>query len=74
MSRRKQGESAQASNVFQFTLAGLVVFSLALVIGASFVGFKLAANTTPTPLKAFVMNKDALLQNKDRVMHLDMHN
>jgi hypothetical protein len=47
MSRRKKDESAQAANVFQFTLAGLIVFSLALVVGASLVGFKLAGRSRP---------------------------
>ena len=45
MSRRKKEESAQAANVFQFTLAGLIFFSLALMFGASLAGFKLAAGT-----------------------------
>ncbi len=47
MSRRKKEESAQAANVFQFTLAGLIFFSLALVGASSFIGFKLAASTRP---------------------------
>ncbi len=47
MSKPKQRESAQSANVFQFTLAGLIVFSLALVAGATLLGFKLAARTHP---------------------------
>jgi hypothetical protein len=47
MSRRKKEESAQAANVFQFTLAGLISFSLALFVGASLLGFKLAARSRP---------------------------
>ena len=43
MNRRKQTQSAQAANVFQFTLAGLIIFSLALVGGAFLGGYKLAA-------------------------------
>jgi hypothetical protein len=45
--RETKQEAAQAANVFQFTLAGLVVFSLALIGGSSFVGYKLAANNRP---------------------------
>ena len=56
MSRRKNGESAQASNVLQFTLAGLIVFSLALIAGASFVGYKLAVKTNPKPVSAFTVD------------------
>jgi hypothetical protein len=33
MSRRKKEESAQAGNTFQLTLAGLIIFSLALIAG-----------------------------------------
>lgn len=40
--REKKLESEQAGNVFQFTLAGLIIFSLALLAGASLIGFKLA--------------------------------
>ena len=47
MSRRKKEESAQAANVFQFTLAGLIFFSLALVGASSFIGYKLAVHNRP---------------------------
>ena len=48
MSRRsKKEESAQAANVFQFTLAGLIAFSLALIGGSSFIGYKLASGSSP---------------------------
>lgn len=47
MSRRKKEQSAQAANVFQFTLAGLVIFSLALIGSSSFIGYKLAAHNRP---------------------------
>ncbi len=43
MSRHKQRESGQAANSFQFTLAGLVIFSLALMGGSSFITWKLAS-------------------------------
>ncbi len=49
--RRQQQESGQAANNFQFTLAGLIIFSLALMGGASLITWKLsqksAARTEP---------------------------
>jgi hypothetical protein len=65
MSRRKKGESAQASNVFQFTLAGLIIFSLALVAGASFVGYKLASKNTAKSVDAFAVDPN----DKSRSAH-----
>jgi len=55
---RKQDrqESAQASNVFQFTLAGLIIFSLALIGISSFVGYKLTLRNQSRPEEAFVTN------------------
>ncbi|HEX9045533.1 MAG TPA: hypothetical protein VF988_00785, partial [Verrucomicrobiae bacterium] len=47
MSKITKRESAQAANVFQFTLAGLVIFSLALIGGSAFVGYKLAGHGQP---------------------------
>ncbi len=43
MSRHKQREAGQAANSFQFTLAGLVIFSLALMGGSSFITWKLSS-------------------------------
>ena len=43
MSKSRKQEAAQATNVFQFTLAGLVIFSLTLMGGAAFVTYKLGA-------------------------------
>ncbi len=51
MSKAKQRETAAVTNTFQFTLAGLIVFSLALMGGASFITYKLAGNR-PTSLQA----------------------
>jgi hypothetical protein len=65
MSRRKKEESAQTSNVFQFTLAGLIIFSLALIAGASFIGFKLAAATRPKLVDAFAVDPN----DKSRSVH-----
>lgn len=42
MSRNRKLEAAQASNVFQFTLAGLIIFSLALIGGSAFLTYRLA--------------------------------
>jgi hypothetical protein len=66
MSRQKNAESAQASNVFQFTLAGLIVFSLALVAGATFVGFKLATGNHPRLAEAFAVDP----KDKTRSIHV----
>ena len=44
MARHKRHESGQAANQFQFTLAGLIIFSLALMGGASFITWKLAGH------------------------------
>jgi hypothetical protein len=43
MSKIKRQESAQAVSTFQFTLAGLIIFSLALMGGASFITYKLTS-------------------------------
>jgi len=50
MSRRNKEEFAQAANRFQFSLAGLVVFILALAGASSFVGFTLARGRHPADL------------------------
>ena len=67
MSNTKKRESAQAANIFQFTLAGLIIFSLALVGGASFVGFKLAARSHPDLLTdTYAVNP----RDKSRSVHV----
>ena len=58
MSRRKKEESAQAVNVFQFTLAGLIFFSLSLVGASSFIGYKLAASNRPRLADTFARDLD----------------
>jgi hypothetical protein len=58
MSRRKKEEAAQAANVFQFTLAGLVIFSLALVGSSSFLGYKLAVNNHPKLTDTFARDSN----------------
>jgi hypothetical protein len=66
MSRRQQKESAAATNVFQFTLAGLIIFSLALVAGASLIGYKLAATGRPKLTEAFAVDPN----DKTRSIHV----
>src|ERR1035441_868987 len=45
MSKPTKPGASHAGNLFRFTLTGLIVFSLALFAGASFIGYKLAAGT-----------------------------
>lgn len=45
MAKLKQREAGQAGNAFQFTLTGLIIFSLALIGGSSFIAYKLASNS-----------------------------
>ena len=66
MSRRKNSESAQASNMFQFSLAGLIIFSLALIAGATFIGFKLATGNHPRLAEAFAVDP----KDKTRSIHV----
>jgi hypothetical protein len=47
MIRTRKQESGAATNVFQFTLSGLIIFSLTIAGGASFVAYKLAAVNHP---------------------------
>ena len=58
MSRRDRTESAKAGNAFQFTLVGLIVFSVALIAAASFIGYKLGAINRPKPSDFFLVNPD----------------
>jgi hypothetical protein len=56
MSKLKNREAAQASNVFQFSLAGLIIFSLALVSLSAFVGYKLTVRHQPRLSDYFGIN------------------
>jgi len=47
MSKLRKQESAQASNIFQFNLAGLILFSVALIGGATLTTFDLTAKSGP---------------------------
>jgi hypothetical protein len=64
--RPKQEQAAQASNVFQFTLAGLIVFSLALISSASFIAFKLTAGTHTKLADTFAVDPN----DKSRSIHM----
>ena len=65
MSRRDRTESAKARTVLQFTLVGLVIFSVALIAAAAFIGYKLAAINRPKPSDFFTVNPD----DKSRSVH-----
>jgi hypothetical protein len=56
MKKSKQGESARGGNVFQFTLAGMIVFCLALIAGSSAIAYKLAAANQPKLSDVFALN------------------
>ena len=55
MSKNRQHEAAQASNAFQFTLAGLIVFSLALIGGASYATYQLTYQPRINPADNFTV-------------------
>jgi hypothetical protein len=66
MSKRSQKESAQTSNVMHFTLAGLIMFSLALMAGASAIAYKLAAGNRPKLTDTFAVDP----KDKSRSVHV----
>jgi hypothetical protein len=66
MSRPRQKESAAASNAFQFTLAGLIIFSLALIAGASVLTYKLAVVSRPKLAETFAIDP----KDKTRSVHV----
>jgi len=63
MSKLEQRESAHVSNVFQFSLVGLIIFSLTIIGGSAFVGYKLTAVNKPTLVQAFVTNPNDKTQS-----------
>jgi hypothetical protein len=65
MAKCNQRESGQVGNVFQFTLAGIIIFSLSLVAGTAFVTYKLAAVSRPKPADAFAVDPN----DKSRSVH-----
>jgi hypothetical protein len=66
MSRSRQLESASAANVFQFTLAGLIVFILALIAGAAFLTYKFAVVSRPKLAETFAVDP----KDKSRSVHV----
>ena len=63
MSKFKRREAAQASNVFQFSLAGLIIFSLTLIGASAYIGYKLTAVNRSTMVRAFVTNPNDKTQS-----------
>lgn len=66
MSRSRKRESASAANVFQFTLAGLIVFILVLVAGAAALTYKLAVTSRPKLAETFAVDP----KDKSRSVHV----
>jgi len=56
MKKTARKEPAQTANLFQFTLAGLIFFSMALIGISSFVGYKLTTKNLPRLADTFAMN------------------
>ena len=56
MSKNRKLESAQASNVFQFTLAGLIIFSLALIGSSAFLTYRFAPSSQPGLEQTFAVD------------------
>ena len=56
MKKSRKEESAQATNVFQFSLAGLIIFSLALISVSAFVGYKLTVKNQPRLAESFAQD------------------
>jgi len=65
MSRRNKEGSARTGNAFQFTLTGLIIFSLVLIAGASFITFKLTKETRPKAEDTFAVDPN----DKTRSVH-----
>jgi hypothetical protein len=63
---KQAAQAAQAGSVFQFTLAGLIVFSLALILGASFIVFKVTAAGRPKLAESFAVDPN----DKSRSVHV----
>lgn len=56
MRKNRKLEAAQASNVFQFTLAGLIVFSVALIGSSAFLTYRLTFSKPPGLEQTFVVD------------------
>ncbi len=67
MSKPRKQDAGSATNVFQFTLAGLIVFSLALVVGALLISYKLTGGNRPNlTADTFAVNP----KDKSRSVHV----
>jgi len=60
MVKYNQRESGQAGNAFQFTLTGMILFSLALIVGSSFMAFQLARSSVASNPPSEVDTQDRL--------------
>jgi hypothetical protein len=56
MARRNQREAGQVGNTFQFTLAGIIIFSLCLIAGAAFITSRLVAVSRPKLVETFAVD------------------
>ena len=56
MSKLTKPGASHAGNVFRFTLAGLIVFSLALMAGSAFIAWKLTVATRPRLADTFAVD------------------
>ena len=61
MAKNRKPEAAQAANSFNFSLAGLIIFSLSLIGGAAFVTDRLVHTRHASPAESF-----ALVDPKDQ--------
>ena len=63
MSRKPAAD--RAGNVIHFNLTGLIVFSLALMVGSAFITYKLVARNRPAPADASTVDT----ADKTRAVH-----
>jgi hypothetical protein len=66
MRKAARSQAAHTNNVFQFTLAGLIFFSLALVAGTSFIAFKFSGSNQPRLAESFAVDAS----DRSRSLHV----
>jgi hypothetical protein len=66
MSNPRKQEAAQTHSSFQFTLAGLIIFSLALIGGAALITCQLGASSRPPQANSFTLD----LKDKASTAHV----
>jgi len=66
MARRNQREAGQVGNTFQFTLAGIIIFSLCLIAGAAFITSRLVVVSRPKLAETFAVDPN----DKSRSIHV----